>query len=244
MKAAALTTHSAAAVDPPLSDARRAHADSPATIPDAFRYFVRRGSPQILIAASVIAVGSRIALGGWTLWDLVPVAILIAIWPVQEWLIHVYILHFKPFTWRGRTIDFAVPRKHRQHHRDPSDLDILFIPLHTYAYTLPFIALIWFGLAPDARLALTGMSTHFLFSLNYEWIHFLVHTRVVPRSSAYRRLWRNHRLHHFKNERYWMGVSRIAADRFLGTSPDPSAVTTSPTCRSLLGEPATQSTPA
>src|SRR5690606_33714014 len=189
-----------------LDGARRSRADSPASLPDALRYFVRRGRPRILIAASTIAVAARIALGGWSPWDLVPVALLVAVWPVQEWLIHVYILHFKPFTWRGRTIDFAVPRKHRQHHRDPGNLDILFIPLHTFAYTIPFIALIWFALAPDPRLALTGMIVHFLFSLNYEWIHFLVHTRIVPKSNVYRRLWKSHRLHHFQNEHYWMGV--------------------------------------
>lgn len=230
-----IDTPAIAANDLPLDDVRRARADAPATIPEALRYFVQRGSPRILLASSALAISARIALGGWSIWDLVPVAILTAIWPLQEWLIHVYILHFKPFTWRGRTIDFVVPRKHRKHHRDPGDLEILFIPMHTFAYTLPAIALIWFGLAPDVRLALTGICVHFLFSLNYEWIHFLVHTRVVPKSSAYRRLWRNHRLHHFKNEHYWMGVSRIGADRVLGTSPDPSAVPTSRTCRSLLG---------
>ncbi len=232
----ASTRHSLA--DLPLDDARRTHADSPATIPDALRYFVRRGSPRLLIAATVLAVGARLTLGGWSWWDVAPVAVLAAIWPVQEWLIHVYILHFKPFELRGRKIDFRVPRKHRQHHRDPGNLEILFIPLHTFTYTLPLTVLIWFAVTPTAQLALTGLSVNFLFSLNYEWIHFLVHTRVVPKSRAYRRLWKSHRLHHFKNEHYWMGVSRLGGDWLLGTTPDPGRVPTSPTCRTLLGQSA------
>jgi len=219
-----------------LDDARRSRDDSPASLPEALRYFVRRGSPRILIAATAVSVTARLLLGGWSLWDLLPVALLAAVWPVQEWLIHVYILHFKPFTWRGRTIDFAVPRKHRRHHRDPGNLDILFIPLHTFAYTLPAVVLIWFALAPSPQLALTGLSVHFLFSLNYEWIHFLVHTRLVPKSAAYRRLWKSHRLHHFKNEHYWMGVSRLGGDWLLGTTPEPTSVATSPTCRTLLAQ--------
>lgn len=210
--------------------------ESPTNLTEAFRYFVSRGSPRILIAATSAAITLRIAHGNWSTWDLAPALVLFLIWPIQEWLIHVYILHFKPFTWRGHRIDFAVPRKHRAHHRDPGNLDILFIPMHSFAYTLPLILILWFSLAPTTELALTGLSVHFLFSLNYEWIHFLVHTRVVPKSTAYRRLWKSHRLHHFKNEHYWMGVSRLGADWMLGTTANPQTVETSPSCRDLFDE--------
>ncbi len=209
---------------------------SPSTLPDAIRYFLTRGSPRLLLAASVATLALRFSIGNWSAWDLLPVTILFALWPIQEWLIHVYILHFKPFTWRGRSIDFAVARKHREHHRNPNNVDILFIPLPSFLYTLPLTVLIWFVATPSTELALTGLSAHFLFSLNYEWVHFLVHTRVVPKSSTYHRLWRSHRLHHFKNENYWMGVSRLGADWLLGTTPDPQTVPTSPTCRDLSGE--------
>lgn len=231
---AARLVHSADGPDEGLGGARQARADSPSTLDAALRYFVGRASPRILIAALLAAATARLAIGGWTLWDLVPIAILVAVWPLQEWLIHVHILHFRPFMFAGRKIDFTVPRSHRRHHRDPGNLDILFIPLSSYVFTLPLTLVIWFGLAPTPQLALTGLTFQYLFSLNYEWVHFLVHSRVVPKSSLYRRLWRNHRLHHFKNEHYWMGVSRIGADRLLGTAPDPANVTTSPTCRDLL----------
>jgi hypothetical protein len=46
-------------------------------------------------------------------------------------------------------------------------------------------------------------------------------------------LWRYHRLHHFKNEHYWQGVTMHLGDRVLGTLPDHTKVPTSPTCRTL-----------
>ncbi len=222
--------------DVSLDDSRHSPADSPTNLGEAIRYFAGRRSPQILIAATAAAAGARIAAGNWSLADLIPIAILFVLWPIQEWLIHVFILHFKPFDLGGRTVDFAVPRKHREHHQDPGNLDILFIPLHSYIYTLPLSLLIFFVLSPTTEIALSGLTFYFLFALNYEWVHFLVHTRVVPKSAAYRRLWKSHRLHHFKNEHYWMGVSRLGADWLLGTTPEQSTVPTSPTCRQLHGE--------
>jgi hypothetical protein len=69
-------------------------------------------------------------------------------------------------------------------------------------------------------------------------VHFLVHTRWRPRWRPYQVLWRNHRLHHYKNEHFWFGVTRLAADRWLGTQPARDAVATSPTCRTLgVAEP-------
>ena len=54
-------------------------------------------------------------------------------------------------------------------------------------------------------------------ALTYEWCHFLTHTSYRPRGWAYKRIYKFHRLHHFKNEKYWMGVSRHLADYVLGT---------------------------
>jgi hypothetical protein len=213
-------------------------ADSPRTLGEALPVFVRHGSPRILLIALAVALAVRLRLGDWSAWDLVPIAVLAAYWPIQEWLIHVYILHFKPRVLFGRTVDFRVPRKHRQHHRAPWDLDILFIPMHSFIYSIPLLVGLWLALAPNAALAMTGVVAHLALSLHYEWVHFLVHTRVMPRTALYQRLWRNHRLHHFKNEHYWFGVTMLSGDRLLHTAPALNDVATSGTCRELLGEAA------
>jgi hypothetical protein len=158
---------------------------------------------------------------------------LLALWPVYEWLIHVFILHYKPVRMGGRTFDFATPRKHRAHHRDPWRLDLVLIPTRVYLWAPAVTFGVAFALAPSTARAATGLLVYFALSLHYEWVHFLVHTRYRPRTRVYQRLWRNHRLHHFKNEHYWYGVTMLGGDRLLGTAADRAAVPTSPTCRTL-----------
>lgn len=210
--------------------------DSPETLRQAAPIFFTHGSPRILLAAVTIAVLVRFELGNWSWWDLLPAAGIALFWPIQEWLIHVYILHFKPVKLFGRTIDFPVPRKHRAHHRDPWNYDILFIPMHSFLYSLPLLVLLWRSITPTWALACTGLAVHLLLALHYEVIHFLIHTRVQPRTRLYQQLWRNHRLHHFKSEHYWYGVTRTEGDWLLRTAPLPKDVATSSTCRALLGE--------
>jgi sterol desaturase/sphingolipid hydroxylase (fatty acid hydroxylase superfamily) len=84
-----------------------------------------------------------------------------------------------------------------------------------------------------APLAATGVATYFCLVLNYEWIHYLIHTSYAPRTWFYRRLWLNHRLHHFKNEQFWYGVTMLTGDRLLGTQPIAGQTLRSETCRTL-----------
>jgi hypothetical protein len=206
---------------------------SPETLPEAARVFARHWSPRILGAAVVLTLAARVWAARWEAWDLVILAAITASWPLLEWMIHVFILHYRPVVLWGRTIDFHVPRSHRAHHRDPARLDLLFIPTHVFLYAIPLQFALWFALMPSVPLALTGVCFYFTMALRYEWVHFLVHTRYRPRSGHYRRLWQNHRLHHFKNEHFWFGVSMLGGDRLLGTAPPFATVETSPTCRSL-----------
>ena len=62
--------------------------------------------------------------------------------------------------------------------------------------------------------------------------------RHPPRSRYYRAVWRNHRLHHFKNEHYWHGITNNVSDRVLGTNPDQRSVQRSATARTLDPGPA------
>lgn len=216
-----------------MNDAPMFAPDSPTTLAEATRCFFRHPSPRFLAVTLGVALTARLLSGGWSIWDGAVVAAIVAFWPIQEWLIHVFLLHFEPKEVLGRTLDFEVPRSHRIHHRDPWNIEILFIPLQGYLIGLPPLLLLAFGLMPTVELAWTVVVVFLALTLRYEWWHFLVHTRVRPRSAQHRRLWRNHRLHHCKSERYWYGVSMLMGDRLLGTSPSPADVETSPTCRTL-----------
>jgi sterol desaturase/sphingolipid hydroxylase (fatty acid hydroxylase superfamily) len=49
----------------------------------------------------------------------------------------------------------------------------------------------------------------------------------------YRGIWRAHRLHHYRNEQYWFGVTMHLADHVLRTYPEKDAVPASATARTL-----------
>lgn len=213
-------------------------ADTPDTLRRALPVFYRHWSGRLLTAYAAAALAARAALGAPGLGDLAVAAGVLALWPLQEWLIHVFILHFRPFTLFGRSVDFEVPRLHRLHHLDPWRTELVFIPGRVFVMTPVLIGILLAATRPPADLACTGLAAYFLLGLHYEWIHFLIHSRYRPRSAHYRRVWRNHRLHHFKNEQYWYGVTMLGGDRALRTAPEPRAIPTSPTCRTLLSVPA------
>jgi hypothetical protein len=233
-----------AAADAPGTGSTASPGSSPATLGAAAAYFARRASPRILMGALLAALVARLAVGGFSPWDAVPPLLIGLYWPLNEWLIHVFVLHARPRRIAGRSFDPAVPRSHRAHHRDPWNLELLFIPLHSFVYTLPLLVGLCFLLTPSTELALTALVAYLALALHYEWVHFLAHTRYWPRSARYQRLVRNHRLHHFKNEHYWFGVSMLAADRPLRTAPDPDAVPRSRTARTLGVEDLREAAPA
>jgi len=96
-----------------------------------------------------------------------------------------------------------------------------------------FAVPLYYLLTPTPRQALSGLAMSYAMLLTYEWTHFLIHSTYVPRSRYYRYIWRAHRLHHYKNEKYWFGVTVHLADHVLRTFPQRDAVETSPTARTL-----------
>ena len=207
-----------------------------------WREFMSHLSPRAVLAALVVVLIARVYVGQWSWRDLVPPLGLLAAQPFVEWVIHKYLLHLKPVSIRGRRIELYGSIQHRRHHLSPSDLDrVLLKPIEAVGFLVQ-IAIVIGVLAvaiggplgwPLLPQALTGILFAYLGLLRYEWSHFLIHTPYVPRSRWYRAIWRNHRLHHFKHEGYWMGVSSNLGDRLLGTNPDQKDVARSPTARTL-----------
>jgi hypothetical protein len=229
---------------------------SPETVPttramgpsllDCARVFARQPSPPYLFGAVALALAARVAQGelGWR--DLVMIAGLLAVTPFVEWAIHVYLLHARPFTLLGRKVEILSAREHRAHHEAPAVLEGVLIPVYAVLIFLVSIAAINWVLSfpihlvlsgPRLAYATTGVVTSFAILAAYEWTHFLIHTPHRARSRYYKAIWRNHRLHHYKNERYWFGVTSTVGDRVIGTLPDQRAVQRSATARSLHGEP-------
>jgi sterol desaturase/sphingolipid hydroxylase (fatty acid hydroxylase superfamily) len=202
------------------------------TLRRAARVFSGFTSPRLIALALAGALAARIAIGGWSWWDLLGPGIVLAAQPFTEWLIHVFVLHFRPRQVGRLRIDPLVSRKHRAHHADPKDLPLVFIPLPALAMLVGGMALL-FLLALPLERGLTTLVGALAMTLVYEWTHYLIHSAYRPRHGIYRYVWRAHRNHHFRNEHYWFGVTMHLADHVLGTFPDRSAVEVSPTARTL-----------
>lgn len=204
------------------------------TLPAAARVFLRNGSPWLLLVASAASVVLLCAHGRWVQGQLVVVAAVLAAQPFTEWLIHVYVLHARPMRIAGRTFDLYQARKHRAHHADPRDLAILFIPLRGHL-SIALLAAGLCALLPTWSMRLALLASIAVQTLVYEWVHFLIHTDYKPKTRAYRRLYVGHRLHHYRNENFWFGVSRRLADTVLHTNPAKHDVALSNSARTLVG---------
>ena len=200
----------------------------------AFAEFVRHPSPWALSTLLVGGVIARVLHGDWQVSDAVLPAVMVAPFPIYEWIIHVFVLHWKPRRVGRLTVDSILARKHRLHHADPRDIPLVFIPWQALLWIVPVtvaISVLAFG---RLGLGLTYLVAISAAGLSYEWVHFLVHTDYRPVTRVYRAVWNNHRLHHYKNEHYWFTVtSSGTADRLFGTYPDPASVPRSKTARNL-----------
>jgi hypothetical protein len=219
------------------------------TLAGARREFAHKRSPWMILGAIVALATLRAWVGELTWRDVVAVVAMLVVYPFGEWAIHVYVLHLRPVRLPGRRVELPAARAHRQHHEHPNDLSTvlldplevalligLAIPLVVLAGGVLASAIAGGGLAagPLVSAALIGAVLVGL----YEWCHFLIHTAYRPRTRLYREVWRTHRLHHFKNERYWHGITSTVADRLLGTFPDQREVPRSGTARTLDPGPA------
>ena len=206
---------------------------STSTLAGAARVFAGYGSPRIMAAIATATLLARIVVGRWSYGDIAVAGGILIVEPFLEWLIHVYGLHAKPATVFGRKLDPLYARRHRMHHRDPRNVPLIFVPLPVlFGFLIALGAIAYFAF-PPLELKLTAYATMTTFLFGYEWTHFLIHSQHVPRSAIFRAIWRNHILHHYKNEQYWFGVTNPLADYALRTNPAKEAVPSSPTARTL-----------
>lgn len=198
------------------------------TRPAAVQRFLRHPRPPVLLTCVGLLGAARVARGPWRQRDTQVALAVVAAQPFVEWGVHRLLLHASRGTWLGSIGYQLAGYGHEQHHQDPANLDTMFLrPREVISGTAALAAPALLGppwVATGALCAGLGV-------LAYDWTHFLIHTRVPPRSAYYRRLWRGHRLHHYRNERFWLGVTSPLGDLVMRTAPAREAVTLSPTAR-------------
>jgi len=230
--------------DPLTFDARAIPRRDPTrlTLADCARAFAIHTSPRLIAVALAAALGLRLGLGRFTYQDAIVPAFLLVSHPLTEWLIHVYILHSPGVRIGRRRFEPLAAPEHRAHHAQPNELRYVFIPTPALVAFIPAIAALVALYTLPVQLGLggpylpefaTGLVVAYAILFTYEWCHFLIHTPYRPRSRYYRLIWRNHRLHHYKNENFWFGVTSHLGDVALHTNPPQQRVARSATARRL-----------
>ena len=163
------------------------------TLGGAVREFARRHSPWMIGGAVLALVAIRVLIDEPLTWrDAVAVATMAVVYPFGEWAIHVYLLHAKPITLRGRTFELPTTRDHRYHHRHPNNLFTLLLNAKELAELLllavPAVVVVGglvvglvAGEVPWGALVSGAICGYVLVGV-YEWTHYLIHTAYRPRS--------------------------------------------------------------
>ena len=178
------------------------------------------------MAAVVVSLIARLAIGqfGWV--DIATVALAIVFVGFVEWVIHVHWLHAPDGS--ERMVKFRSGVSHRQHHADPESVGFLLLTApDALSYMAAQVAwhatwpllFAWLVGGPLLATYFTALATSYVLLAYYEWIHLLLHTNYRPKTRYFRQRGAHHRLHHYRNENYWMGVTSQLGDRALGTLP-------------------------
>ena len=132
-------------------------------------------------------------------------------WTLFEYMAHRFLFHMVSDNLKTKKIAYIL---HGNHHEFPRDRQRLFMPL-----------------VPSLILSSTLFGLHYLVLGVYNWaffpgfmigylsyasMHYAIHA-FAPPFKFMQPLWRNHQLHHYKDEHLGFGVSNTFWDRVFGT---------------------------
>lgn len=135
-------------------------------------------------------------------------------WTFFEYLAHRYLFHWVAESPRARKFVYIM---HGNHHHYPRDRERLFMPpvpsiiLSSTIFALQFLLL--------RNYTLAFFPGFILGYLLYASVHYAIHA-FNPPFKWMKPLWRNHHLHHYKDEHKGFGVSSTIWDHVFGTMFD------------------------
>lgn len=135
-------------------------------------------------------------------------------WSFFEYIAHRFIFHWVSENPRIQRISYVM---HGNHHEYPRDRQRLFMP--------PVPSIIISSLIFSIQYAIGGTYAFAFFPgfilgyLMYGTMHYAIHAWNPP-FKWMKGLWRNHHLHHYKNEHQGFGVSSTLWDHVFGTMFD------------------------
>jgi sterol desaturase/sphingolipid hydroxylase (fatty acid hydroxylase superfamily) len=132
-------------------------------------------------------------------------------WSLFEYVMHRFIFHMVAESERGRKFIYVL---HGNHHEFPRDKERLFMPPVPSLIISSLIFLIMFAVMGNNVLVF--FPGFMLGYLMYGTMHYAIHAWNPP-FKWMKPLWRNHHLHHYKNEEQGFGVSSTLWDHVFGT---------------------------
>ena len=135
-------------------------------------------------------------------------------WTLFEYLMHRFVFHFVADSPRAQRLIYVL---HGNHHEYPRDKERLFMPpVPSLIMACIVFALFFYMMGTTVFAFFPGFLLGYLI---YGTMHFAIHAWNPPYKWM-KPLWRNHHLHHYKNEHQGFGVSTTLWDRLFGTMFD------------------------
>jgi sterol desaturase/sphingolipid hydroxylase (fatty acid hydroxylase superfamily) len=135
-------------------------------------------------------------------------------WTLFEYVMHRFAFHFIADSPRTKRFIYVL---HGNHHEYPRDKERLFMPpVPSLIIASAIFVLLYSVLETYVFMFFPGFLLGYLI---YGTMHFAIHAWNPPYKWM-KPLWRNHHLHHYKNEHQGFGVSTTLWDRVFGTMFD------------------------
>lgn len=140
-------------------------------------------------------------------------------WSLFEYFIHRFVFHYIAESERAMRIVYVI---HGNHHEYPRDRERLFMPpvpsllIASTLFSISYAVAWLFGVPGNAFAFFPGFLLGYLM---YGSMHYAIHAWSPP-FKWMKPLWRNHHLHHYKNEHMGFGVSSTLWDHVFGTMFD------------------------
>lgn len=138
----------------------------------------------------------------------------ILFWTFFEYIIHRFVFHWISDNPHTKNISYVM---HGNHHEFPRDRQRLFMPALPSIILSAIIFIILFSLlGNNVFVFFPGFILGYLF---YASMHYAIHAWFPP-FKWLKPIWRNHHLHHYKNDKKGFGVSTLFWDKVFGTAFD------------------------
>ncbi len=135
-------------------------------------------------------------------------------WTLFEYIMHRWVFHMVAESTRAKKVIYIM---HGNHHHYPRDRERLFMPPVPSLILACFIfGSLYLAMGNAVFVFFAGFMLGYLM---YGSMHYAIHAWNPP-FRWMKPLWRNHHLHHYKNEERGFGVSTTIWDRLFGTMFD------------------------